>query len=468
MADLSLATCAQNSVIGSMLLDDKCVPLVLSKLTEEDFIDPICRSFFRTIREMALEGSPVDVVTVAGRMNAGSDYVRWAKEITDITPTAANVASYIPEVQRSARQKRILELSERLPGADYDGMDAIVREMASALSSTERMPRMTGQERFSRLYEEQKSPEKPTYLPWGIPTVDRATYAELGDLILLGGYSSSGKTLLSILMATAQAKAGYRVGYYSLETSPDKMTVRQAAALGQIPLERLKKKALLDSDWARLTEASCIGAGDGSFPIIHASGSTVDDITADALGHGYQVIYVDYVQLLQVSGMRTNDPRVIVSTVSQRLKGFAQRTGTAVVALAQLSRPETVLVDDRDENGNKVKRKVIVAPSMHSFKESGQLEQDADVAFLVWAKDSNDNDSNRMFKIGKNKEGARRSVELVFHGDTQTMVELEKGPDCSVAREMSERGRAIQQRNHANRQMGFQELNTGDGDNPFE
>ena len=107
MADLSLATCAQNSVIGSMLLDDKCVPLVLSKLTEEDFIDPICRSFFRTIREMALEGSPVDVVTVAGRMNAGSDYVRWAKEITDITPTAANVASYIPEEQRSERKSDV-------------------------------------------------------------------------------------------------------------------------------------------------------------------------------------------------------------------------------------------------------------------------------------------------------------------------------------------------------------------------
>ena len=468
MDDLLRATDAQNSVIGSMLIDDKCVPLVLSKLREEDFIDPICRNFFRAIRSLSLAGKPVDPVTVSGELKAGNDYVRWVKEITDVTPTAANVEMYIGQVLEASMLYRFRELCDLgMKCFDSTQAEELARKMSLVFSATDRMPRMTGAERFAALVEDLKNPEKPKYLPWGFPTVDRAAYAELGDMILLGGYSSSGKTLLSILMATAQARAGYKVGYYSLETSPKKMTVRQTSALGQIPLERLKKKNLLDSDWPKIAEAASIGAGEGSYTIMQAAGSTVDDIISDALGHGYQVVYVDYVQRLRVAGLRVDNPRVVVSEVSQRLKDFAQSTKTAVVALAQLSRPETVLVDDRDEKGQKVKRKVIIAPSMHSFKESGQLEQDADLAFLLWAKDYENNDSNRILKIGKNKEGFRKSVELVFHGETQTMVELEPREDRSVAAELAAKGRAVKQANRAKAQMGLRELEDNVSDNPF-
>lgn len=468
MAKYDGATYAQNSVIGSMLIDDRCVPLVLSKLREEDFIDPICRNFFRAIRDLTLENKPVDPVTVMGKLGTRDGYVQWAREVMELTPTAANVEEYISQVLEASMLYRFRELCD-LGMKCFDSAQAeeLARKMSLVFSATDRMPRMTGAERFMALYEELKNPEKPKYLPWGFPTVDRAAYAELGDMILLGGYSSSGKTLLSILMATAQARAGYKVGYYSLETSPEKMTVRQASALGQIPLERLKKKNLLDSDWERFTEAALIGSGEGTFTMMRAAGSSVDDITSDALGHGYQIIYVDYVQQLSVAGMRPDNPRIIVSEVSQRLKRFAQSTGTAVVALAQLSRPEAVLVDDWDERGKKVKRKVIVAPSMHSFKESGQLEQDADLAFLLWAKDYENNDSNRILKIGKNKEGFRKSVELVFHGETQTMVELEPREDRSVAAELAAKGRAVKQANRAKAQAGWQELEDNVPDNPF-
>ena len=288
-----MATYAQNSVVGSMLRDDRYVPLVLSKLTPEDFIDPVCRNFFRAIQELALEGRPVDPVTVIGKLKSGDDYVQWAAEVMEMTPAPSNVGEYIPEVLRAARRRRILELSAKLSDADDDEMEALVRKMAASLSATERMPRMTGKERFSDLYRRMKSKEKPKYLPWGIPVADRYTYAELGDMILLGGYASSGKTLLSITMAMAQAKAGYKVGYYSLETGPEKMTDRQAANLANIPLSRLKTHELLAGDWPRLVEACGIGSNECDFPIIQASGSTVDDITSDALGHGYQIVYID-------------------------------------------------------------------------------------------------------------------------------------------------------------------------------
>lgn len=437
---------AQLSVIGSMLIDDRCVPLVLSKLTPDDFVDGTCRATFTAIRKLKLEGRPTDPVTVVDAMKGGDKYSGWVREVMLLTPTAANVEAYIEIVQRSAVLYRLRDAADKLGQCvELEDAAALVRKMSAALSATSRMPRMTGPQRASDFYERMKRKDKPKYLPWGIPTADRAVFASIGDMILLGGYASSGKTLLSISMAMAQAKAGYKIGYYSLETSPEKITDRQIAALANVPLKKIKTQEFNDCEWNKFSEAANCAAVICPFDVIQAAGSTVDDIAADAVGHGYQVIYVDYVQQLTVSGLRTDNPRIMITEVSQRLKRFAQTTNTAVVALAQLSRPETV------QTGSGENKKIkMVPPSMHSFKESGQLEQDADVAFLIWPSDPNDNTSNRIFKVGKNKEGPRPKVELLFHGDTQTMVELERQPDNSMAQ-----------------QVEFRELPGGADDIPF-
>ena len=197
------------------------------------------------------------------------------------------------------------------------------------------------------------------------------------------------------------------------------------------------------------------------FDVIQAAGMTVDDITADAMGRGYQVIYVDYVQLVRAAGVRPSDRYAVVTAVSQGFKLFAQSTGTAVVALAQLSRPDTVQKGKGEE-----KQVLLVPPTMSSFRESGQLEQDADAAFLVWPKIAKDCSSNRIFEIAKNKEGPRPKTELVFRGDIQTMVELEPEPDYSAAAELAAKGRVVQAANRARAQ--FQELDDGDEKTPFD
>lgn len=445
---------AQLSVIGSMLIDERCVPLVLSKLAPGDFADGTCRATFSAIRRLAQEGRPVDPVTVVDAMKGGDKYFDWVRKAMEMTPTAANVEAYIPMVRNYAALYRLRELADKvLQCVDLEDAGPLVRKMSSALSATERMPRMTGPELAANFLERMGSKDKPQYLPWGIPTADRATYAELGDMILLGGYASSGKTLLSILMAMAQAKAGYKVGYYSLETKPEKMADRMFASLARVPMPQIKSRAFGAHEWEKFAEAANCVATVCPFDVIRAAGSTVDDITSDAVAHGYQVIYVDYVQLVQVPGVRNSDRYTQVTAASQGLKTFAQSTNTAVVALAQLSRP-----DKEGKGGN------YVPPSMHSFRESGQLEQDADVAFLVYPSDPNDNSSNRVFKIGKNKEGPRPKVELAFRGDVQTMVEIEAAPDCSVAAELSATGRTVQQ---ANRARAYQEVKISDKDNPF-
>lgn len=449
-----LAIFAQQSVIGSMLIDERCVPLVFQKLRPEDFTEPTCRTICHAIHTVFLEGKVPDPVAVVGAIKGGDNYVPWMRQVMEITPTAANVGEYIGQVREASMMYRFRELCMTgMECLDTTEAAELSRKMSLVLSSSDRMPRMTGPELAANFLERMNSKDKPKYLPWGIPTADRATYAELGDMILLGGYASSGKTLLSILMAMAQAKAGYKVGYYSLETKPEKMADRMFSSLARVPMGQIKSRTFSAYEWEKFAEASNCVATVCPFDVIRASGSTVDDITADALGHGYQVIYVDYVQQLTVAGMRTDNPRIVVTEVSQRLKRFAQSTGTAVVALAQLSRP-----DKEGKSGD------YIAPTLHSFKESGQLEQDADVAFLVWPTDPNNNRSNRMFKIGKNKEGSRESVELAFYGDTQTMVELVPEPDYSVAAELNAQGRAIKQ---ANRAKAYQEVKVKDKDLPF-
>ena len=418
MANPDFYTLAQNTVIGSMLIDEACVPLVMSKLTEDDFVDQTCRNFFRVIRELVMEGRPVDLVPIMGKLRDQGDYVQFARRIMDETSTAANVGNYIPEVLRGSMMRRFWGLcSKGLQCTDPEDAERLARKMSSVFSATDRMPRMTGPQLAANFKERMSSEVIPEYLPWGLPTADRSVYAELGDMILLGGYASSGKTLLSILMAMTQAKRAYKVGYYSLETRPEKMADRIFATLSKVPMDRIKTRNFSGRDWAKFAQAANFVATVCPFDIIRAAGSTVDDIISDAIGHGYQIIYVDYVQLLRAPGVRDTDGYSRITAASQALKTFSQNTNTAVVALAQLTRPPGTESKRKNEEEPEM-------PTMHSLKGSGQLEQDADAVFLVFPFDRKDNKSARVFRIAKNKDGDRPDpVLLEFDGSTQTMVE---------------------------------------------
>ncbi len=447
---------AQQSVIGSMLIDDRCVPLVLSRMRPEDFGDGTCRATFRAIQQLTLSGRPVDPVTVVDEMAGKDGYVQWLRQVMELTPTAANVETYIDITKRSAQLYQLRSLADQMLATfDLDSAAAVVRKMSGLLSAVSRMPRMTGAELAADFLDRMKRKEKPEYVPWGIPSADRMAYAELGDMILLGGYASAGKTLLSILMALGQAKR-YRVGYYTLETKPEKMADRIFAHLAKVPLDKIKTRDFGAGEWARIAQAASDYAVHCPFDIIRAAGSSVDDIAADAVGHGYQIVYVDYLQLIEAPGIRPGDRYATVTAVSRGLKLFAQSTGTAVVALAQLSRPDKVGKDKKP-----------VPPSMASFRESGQIEQDADLAFLLWSAEQENNQARRVLKLAKNKEGRKFRVELDFDGATQTMTEVEPDPK-TVAAQYSASGRKIKQRNHARGQLIFEELPEGKGDNPFE
>ena len=452
---------AQLSVIGSMLADDRCVPAVMAGMTAEDFTDGTCRSAYRTIREMKLAGRPIDLVSLADAMSGGEECTRWLREVAYTTPSAANVESYMEIARTGAAKQRGYEYAARIAAAkDIDEMQALFRAGLSSVQMTDRIHCMSAKESAESFLAQLASKEKPEYLPWGVPTLDSLLQVERGDFVLLGGHPSAGKTLLSITMALAQAKR-YKVGYYSLETSSKKMCARTFAHLSGVSLKKIKTRDVGPSEWERLAEAANCFVEKSPFDLIDKSRITVDEIMSHAISKGYDVIYIDYVQLIRGAGARRENRYEIVTDISMSLKSAARDNNIAVVALAQLKRAEPVRVNNQ---------KLFLPPDMTSFKESGQLDQDADVALLIWPTDANNNNCPRSLKIAKNKEGERKTITLSFNGATQTMAEIvEEGHSMSAAAQYVDAGKAVKAKNRAEaaKQMKFSELSGSDKDNPF-
>lgn len=450
---------AEQSVIGSMLIDDRCIKEVMAELSAADLADGPCRNTYQAIRKLSMEGKAVDPVLVQEAVGGGQDWSKWAASLMEATPTAANVMEYVRIVKECAQYRRLREgASKVLETSTLADARQAAQALSAAAVGQEVRTGSTASELAAAFWERLKAP-KPDYIPWGIETADAKVCAQLGDMILLGGYPSAGKTLLSLQFALLQAQKGYKIGYYSLETTDIKVTDRIMCHLSHVPLGKIKDRALTSMDYQALAKATA-GFASLPFEVIEAAGWTADDITAHAISRGYQIIYIDYLQLVAGPELR---PYERVSATSRKLKVFAPRHRVAVVALAQLTRPDKVTRKDGTQ--------VLIPPTMQSFKESGQMEQDADAAFLLWESIPDDYRSPRKFKLGKNKEGERFTTMLAFDGARQRMVEMEEEPDNGVANDLAARGQAVKAANRVTaqaNQVTFRELVGTEEENPFE
>lgn len=389
------------AVIGALLLDQGNIGEVVEKLKPDAFsIEPL-RVIYGEIVKLHFSGSPISVASVLNA--AGTDYEPIIKQAVEFAPFAhSDVPFYAGILMEQSRLGRIkaaaaeLATSETMEAANasMDSLNGLMvtRSAVRAISSTEAATDFCD-----------RMAETPEYLAWGVPGIDGKVFAERGDLILLGGYPSAGKTLLAVQFALCLSRI-YRVGFFSLETSARKLTDRIMSHMSQVSLLKIKQRDLNDSDWAAIATASS-ELSKLPFSIVEASGMSVHDIQAVSLNQRFDIIFVDYLQLINEKG---RDRYETVTNISQRLHTFSQSSGVAVIALSQLSRPE--------KQTGKPK-----PPTMASFRESGQIEQDADVAFILYPSDPDDNYSTRILKIAKNKEGEKAKIEFDFDGSTQTM-----------------------------------------------
>ena len=235
--------------------------------------------------------------------------------------------------------------------------------------------------------------EKPKYIPSGIPVLDKHLHLSPGNLFIIGGRPSAGKTALSLQMACEQARRGFRVCYFSLETDPDTLTARIISNRLAVPLADVKSKTVPQSDLDSLADLHKL-----PLFIRSASGKGTGWIKAQAQRMKAQVIFIDYLQLLAAS--KAKDRYQQITSISIALHELAQTTGILVVALAQLNR-----------------NAAHASPSTADLKESGQLEQDADAILLL----SDDGEEYQAI-LAKNKEGRVGEIPLTFDKPRQRFL----------------------------------------------
>lgn len=394
----------QATVLGSILSDPKQAGPVIAACRPEDFED-VWRTLFETVRELHFAGEPIDNVSVLHKL--GGDYAAAVQEVLRWA-----VEKPLPYC-RMLHEKVIHEaMKVAAMGVQFSNTfeeaTTAAERLSALLGERKRLRTVTAPEAVMSFMQRLEAKKPKDFVNWGFDSLDEALYSEPGDFVVIGGYPSAGKTALAAQMALVMAQRS-RVGFFSLETSETKLTDRLMAHLARVPLNDIKTQRLGDKQ-LRALAAAADRLYSLPLEIVEASSATVNDIRAQALARRYQVIFTDYLQLVQARGQTRYEK---VTEISQGLHTLAQTHGILVVALAQLSRPEKSKADDKP-----------VPPGMSSFRESGQIEQDADVALLLYPENPKARTSRRILKVGKNKDGVRPpDLILDFDGATQTFTE---------------------------------------------
>jgi replicative DNA helicase len=440
---------AQAAVLGAALIDGDTVPRILHRTQEGDYTGSY-RTIFQAIQRVFLAGKPVDPTTVSAALESGHQYDALLLQILELTPTAANVDAYIELTLAESKLNLMRDTGRLLQDCvSLDQATELWAKLNRSLGDRPSVRIVSMAQGLEDFYQRQQT--RPELVPWGMDKLDAAVLAERGDFVVLGGYPSAGKTALSVQLAWAQAEE-CKVGYFSLETRPEKLIDRTVAMVTGVDFGRIKRHQLGQDDWELCARHNKALVG-RKLEIIQAGGLSVPEIQALTLAGRYDVIYTDYLQLIRPDDPRRTDYEQ-VSQISRDLHTLAQTTGVTVVALSQLTRPGKTGEQER-------------APGLHSLRQSGQIEQDADSVLLLYLDNPKDRQSQRRLKIAKNKEGEAGGILLLdFEGKTQRFSPADTSGE--IARELVERGKAAKQANRVH-QIGIYELPpVQDPDAPFQ
>ena len=382
---------AEEAVIGAILIDGEHVlPAVAEQLRAQDFSDATLRHLYEAARDLFLQQKPVDPVTIGAASGAGEEYAAVASAIMARTPTAANAVEYAGIVRQNARLRALQDAGMAIiQSRSVDEAFGRLRDAEGLLAERENAKIFRYREMAERFLARMDDPKPADYLDFGFAQLNEQVKISQGRFGLIAAESSVGKTALALQIALGIARGGKRVGFFSLETSaPDAMD-RIVAQTTDAPLPAIKRKRL-DDAWLRAITREIEASWDLPFELIEAAGSTVADLRAITLQRRYDVIFVDYVQLLQAEG---DNPAQQVRAISMDLHRMSQQIGVTVVGLSQVTPPP------RDAKGRRPEL------SKDNLRESHQLIHDAEFILIMDLSDINDYQSNRILKVDKNKDG---------------------------------------------------------------
>ncbi len=397
----------QASVIGAILLEPKRMGEAVLILSEDDFLDTKCRVVWQMMVRIFRQGKSVDLILLRDALEGFPNAAAFLADCMEAAPCAGNFLPHVQALKRQAMLHRLRDIGKELSECATleDAAELLEKGNAIRIQNAAR-ERRTMAQMYKSFAQRHASQVTPDYLKWPFKQLDDGIKLTGGKFAVIGGYPSDGKTAFALQAAFVQSSKNRNVGFYSFETDANTVEDRMLANLAGIGLDVIQDNRLSDDDWSRYAMQS--DSTTVAFDAIAAAGMTVDDIRADALANRYSVIYIDYLQLISPSRRNSNFSRFDeVSEISRDLQRLAKTTGITVVALSQMTRPAA------DKKGSAPR------PTMHNLRESGQIEQDADVIMLIYREDQKDIRAPRFLDVAKNKEGRTGQFTLTFDGAHQ-------------------------------------------------
>ena len=414
---------AEQAVLGSMLIDPDCIKDVMDKLRPEDFYLRANRDIFETIYHMFVYSRPIDGVTVAGEMEKTgvyNDNTRdYLLQLMDVTPTSANVMEYVQIVLDKSLMRQVASAAGSISAMVLDGAGAAGAMLEAAEQKVYAIRRgrsaqnmvpvsMVLEDVMAHLAELTASGGKTLPgLSTGLSAVDaKINGLNKSDLLLLAARPGMGKTSMALNVALSAAReSGKTVAIFSLEMSKEQLVTRLIASEGLVENTRLVTGNLRESDWQRIAEAaSSLSRMDiriDDNPLLTVADMNAKCRRLDNLG----LVVIDYLQLMTSAGGKGysgENRQQAVSDISRMLKIMAKELQVPVLCLSQLSRANEKRDDKR--------------PMLSDLRESGAIEQDADIVLFLYRDDYYNSDSEKRNVaeciVAKNRHGETGKVEL--------------------------------------------------------
>lgn len=434
---------AEKSVLGSMFLSKYAVQKALESLNKELFYLDSHSKIFEAIKTLREKNISIDMTTVTEELEnkkllkevGGIEYLT---EIINFVPTAANVDEYIRIVEEKAILRRLIEEATGIVASGYNQEEDISEVLDNAEKKILNVVKTKKGTEFRSIQDvllktqsdlEKLSQQKSeiTGIPTGFYDLDKVTSGlHENELIIIAARPAMGKTAFALNLATNIAmNTDKTVALFNMEMSGEQLAMRMLSSVGQIESNKLRSGKLEHHDWKKFNEAMSRLAETKLF-IDDTAGMTISEIKAKCRRlynseGGLGIVIIDYLQLISGSAKYAGNRQQEVSEISRSLKTLAMELNIPVIALAQLSRT----VEGREDK----------RPLLSDLRESGSIEQDADIVAFLYREDYytkqisiDENTSKSEFIIAKNRSGPTTTVDLIFRRNVSTFVNMLKEP----------------------------------------
>lgn len=428
---------AEQAIIGSMLTDRDAVISAIEILKEEDFYREDNKAIYSAILNLYNRAEPIDIITVKSELESMGKFeqvggLEYLAELPEKVPTTANAMKYIKIVEEKSTLRRLIKTANEIIELGYSPTEEVEDIMEGAEKKIFNIMQEKNQkgytpikdvlvESFTQLEELYNRKQHITGVPSGFVELDYRTAGFHGsELILIAARPAMGKTAFALNIATnASVKAGVPVAIFSLEMSKEQLVNRILCSEAMVDSNKVRTGKLEEDDWTKL--AGAIGPlSEANIYIDDTPGINIMEIRAKCrklkLEKNIGMVVIDYLQLIQGSGRRGGSREQEISEISRSLKILAKELNVPVIALSQLSRAAEQRPDHR--------------PMLSDLRESGAIEQDADIVMFLYRDDYYNEDSEKKniaeVILAKHRSGSTGTVELLWLGNYTKFANIDK------------------------------------------